>query len=373
MKRALQLWDAAYRASAPLTLRTDAQRAHAQFIRALRWADAQTWLLAAVRGWGNVAQPLTVGGVRLPSPLILAAGLVKGDGFADEASALAAVHAGKNIIAGWRALPALLGAVEFGSFTRYPRLGNSGTVLWRMPETRSTQNRIGLKNPGALAAAEFLAARAEQLPPVYGINIAVSPGVSDPHQEAQEALEALEAFQSRGLRPSWYTLNLSCPNTEDDPLGNQTETKAAHLCGVMAQAAADVPLWVKVSPCLSAAQYSALMAAFARVGVRAVIATNTLGMPTPQGDTIGGVAGGILHDAALSATAHLHAAQVAQSAPVEIVGCGGVLDGASYTAFRQRGASAVQYYSALIYRSPLAAAIIAQEAATQSTPRGGIF
>ena len=96
----------------------------------------------------------------------------------------------RNIIPGWRSMPLLVGAVEFGSFTRCPRLGNTGTVLWRDEPTHSTQNRIGLKNPGALASAEFFALHLEQLPPVFGINIAVSPGVVDPAQMNREILEA---------------------------------------------------------------------------------------------------------------------------------------------------------------------------------------
>ncbi len=95
----------------------------------------------------------------LPHPLIVAAGLVKGDGFASEAEALAAVARGRNIMPGWRSLPALVGAVEFGSFTRWPRLGNPGCVVWRDMATRSMQNRVGLRNPGATAAAAFLGAR----------------------------------------------------------------------------------------------------------------------------------------------------------------------------------------------------------------------
>ena len=62
-------------------------------------------------------------------------------------------HRGRDVVPGWRSLPALVGAVEFGSYTRHPRLGNPGRVVWRDHATRSMQNRIGLRNPGARAAA----------------------------------------------------------------------------------------------------------------------------------------------------------------------------------------------------------------------------
>ena len=62
---------------------------------------------------------------------MLAAGFVKGVGFPDEDAALMAVESGRNVMPGWASVPALCGLVEFGSFTRWPRLGNPGTVVWR--------------------------------------------------------------------------------------------------------------------------------------------------------------------------------------------------------------------------------------------------
>jgi dihydroorotate dehydrogenase len=357
--------DQLYRLTSPLTLRSDAQAAHHRFLAILRWADDAP-LMCAITGtlgaWTLPHDPVVVGGVRLPHPLILSAGMVKGDGFASERQALETVDSGVNIVPGWRVLPKLVGPVEFGSFTRHPRKGNPGTVLWRRTDTRSTQNRIGLKNPGAEAAAAFLSARRDALPDVYGINIAVSPGVDDPDQERDEVLASWDCFHQRGVRPSWLTLNLSCPNTEDDPSGNQTETKARDLCGALVEAACDVPVWVKVGPCLSQDQYAALMEAFAAVGVRAVVATNTLPQPTPDGTQIAGVGGGDLHTSAVEAVQSLATAQRSLSSPVDIIGCGGVMDADSYIAMCAGGAEAVMYYSAMVFRSPLAASFIYNEA-----------
>jgi dihydroorotate dehydrogenase len=44
-----------------------------------------------------------------------------------------------------------------------------------------------------------------------------------------------------------------------------------------------------------------------------------------------------------------------------VVGCGGVLDKPSWLAFSRIGVRAVQYWSALVYRGPLAAALIVNE------------
>ncbi|NJL92718.1 MAG: hypothetical protein HC915_02780 [Anaerolineae bacterium] len=106
MSRAL--WLALYRwlytnVARPGLFRQDAQAAHA---RALEWlgaldvAPALHPLLQTLHRTSFPQRPTLAGGVRLPHPAILAAGFVKGLGFADETSALAALAAGQNLIPG---------------------------------------------------------------------------------------------------------------------------------------------------------------------------------------------------------------------------------------------------------------------------------
>lgn len=349
----------------PLLFRRSPQEAHTQTLRFLRWLDAQQWaepILRAINALAFSRQPVIVGGVPLPHPLILAAGFVKGDGFASELEAQTSAPQ-RNIIPGWRSIPLLVGAVEFGSFTRYPRLGNPGTVIWRDAPTRSTQNRIGLKNPGAFAAATFLASRRHSLPPIFGINIAVSPGVTEPDQECREVTEAVAAFLKCGIRPTWFTLNLSCPNTEDDPGSHQTEARSRTICAAVVQQLHPcfIPLWVKISPDLADEQYRALLPVFQETGVRAVIASNTLGSPAPDGSNAG-IGGGQLHPHALRVVTLLTEEKRRHNYTFDIVACGGINDGIAFRRFAYLGVTAAQYWSALIYRGPLAAAVIQQEA-----------
>ncbi len=352
----------------PLLFRRSAMEAHQRLLTLLAWADEPlpSSALGLLRRLVRARCDVAVGGVLLPQSLILAAGLVKGEGFDSESAALAAVESGRCIMPGWRSVPRLLGPVEFGSFTRWPRQGNAGVTLWRDPATRSTQNRVGLRNPGVLAAAAFLARHRDSLPPVFGINIAISPGVTDLDQELQEARESIAAFVRQGIRPSWFTLNVSCPNTEDDPGARQTEQHTRRLCRAVVELLnGDVqptPLWVKVGPGLAAEQYGALMRVFADEGVRAVIATNTHPEPTPDDPALmAGVGGGRLHARALAAAGHLLTERQRRGYAVDVIGCGGVIDAASYHAFRALGVAAVQYWSALVYRGPLAAAVIESE------------
>lgn len=357
-----------YRLLRPMLFRQSAQEAHERLIDLLIKADDSALACTVAELLHELSfrhTPVTIGGVDLPHPFILAAGFVKGKGFESEEAAMQAVRADENIIAGWKSVPKLLGVVEFGSFTRQPRMGNEGTVLWRDVKNRSTQNRIGLKNAGVHAAAEFLLKHVIDLPQVFGINIAVSPAVS--HEQAvMDVKESILAFLKRGVVPNWFTLNVSCPNTEDDPSGNQTESLTRDLCQAaldeIAEAGFTTPLWVKISPDLAESQYQILMRLFNDLGVKAVIATNTLGQPSPENAQVqAGVGGGRLYAHALKTAEILQEDKQRCGYTVDVIGCGGILDGDSYLAYKARGIQAVQYWSALIYRGPLAAAIIESE------------
>jgi dihydroorotate dehydrogenase len=362
------LYALAWRPAAAAIARTDATTAHDRTVSLMRALDGLAPVVAVAEALGDAAlpkQPLQVGGVHLPYPTIVAAGLVKGDGFATEVEAVAAVRSGRDIIPGWRSAAALAGPVELGSYTRHPRLGNHGRVLWRDSAAGWMQNRVGLRNPGARAAAAYLARHAADLPPTWGLNLAPSPGQADVARSRQELAEAArffaDAFAGLEAGPSWITLNLSCPNTEDDPRGNQSAELAHALAGALT-GAVDVPLWVKIGPDLSDAQLAGIVSALGHTSARAVVATNTLAQPTPDGGAVAGVSGTRLRPAALATVARLKRTIDGSGSTLDIVGGGGILHGADLRAFRAAGARAAMLYTALVLRGPLAAALILQEA-----------
>jgi dihydroorotate dehydrogenase len=364
----LTLYELAWRPASALIGRSDAQLAHDRTVELLRRADGFAPAASLARLANRLAfpdRPTLVGGVSLPHPMILAAGLIKGDGFGTEGEALAAVAARRNIVPGWRALPALVGPVELGSFTLRPRVGNAGRVVWRDRAARSMQNRVGLRNPGARAAAAFLRSKAQQMPARWGVNIAVSPGVDDPERSADEIVEAaavfVKAFGRHPRGPAWYTLNLSCPNTDDDPRGKQTGGLTRRLTSALA-ATVSSPVWVKVGPDLSDAQLAALAIAAGEGGARALVATNTLARPAPDGPLWAGLSGAPLRPHALHSVARLRAIIDGHGAGLDLIACGGILGGADLVAFEEAGARAAMLYSALVFRGPLAAALVLREA-----------
>lgn len=365
----LSLYQLAWRPAAAMVARSDPTRAHHRTQELLRRGDAIAPLAALGGAVGRTTlpdRPTDVGGVRLPHPIIAAAGIVKGDGFADEAAAMAAVEKNIDIVPGWRSLPALVGPVEFGSFTRHPRLGNDGAVVWRNHAARSMQNRIGLRNPGVRAAAVHLHRHVAALPETWGISLAVSPGVGDvalARRELEEAVTPfLEAFRDTAGGPAWLTLNLSCPNTDDDPHGTQSADLARELCGALV-AVSPIPVWVKIGPDLSAAQLSGLCVVFAEAGVSAIVATNTWAEPVPGAGVAAGSSGARLRPLALHTVSRLRSMLATASADIDIVASGGILEGSHWRAFQAAGARAAMIYSAMVFRGPLAAALILREAA----------
>ena len=106
------------------------------------------------------------------------------------------------------------------------------------------------------------------------------------------------------------------------------------------------------------------MRIFDEVGVKAVIAANTLGKPSPaDASRQAGVGGGDLFPKALDAVRHLLAERNRGNYSVDVIACGGIIDGASFREYELLGVKAAQYWSALVYRGPFAAAIIESELA----------
>lgn len=357
--------EAVYRMWRRILFARSADQAHRLVVRQLGLLDRRVGLCRAAAAYRRrFHSSVQVGRVSLGSPLILAAGLVKGDGFATEQAALRAVGDGRNIIAGWRSVPALVGPVEMGSFTPRPRLGNTGRLLWRDTGGRNLMNRVGLRNPGAAAAAAFLAERSDALPDVYGISIASDPDQTDPVRRDDGTVWAVRRFLQAGLRPSWMTVNISCPNVPQGYAHAALPEEVARLCrAIRDELPEETALWVKVGPDVGAGRYGSLARAAVEGGAEAIVATNTA--PAKISDSrIGvGVGGASLHPRALRVVEELAVARRESGTEWAIVGCGGVLDGAGYQAFVDRGAGAVQYWSAMVFRGPMAPALILSESA----------
>ncbi len=347
--------------------RVQANTSHELVHDLLEHWDEHALLQRGLRGLGRFlrpAVPVQVGGVELPQPFMLAAGWCKGTGYDNEVRALATVIRDDNLLPGWRTLPHLAGPIEFGSYTRWPRQGNQGRTMWRYPAVQGLGNRVGLRNPGIRAVAAFLALHRDLLPETWGINLASSLDVEDPQTLRSELIESLTYLEDAGLTPTWLTLNVSCPAAHDEDVGLQQSAEFIRnlLEGVRTAARTSLPIWLKVSPCLTARQYDQILSLAIEYGVKAIVATNTRQEQEGADGSPWGASGGLLRDDARTALIKLVTLQRMRQAPIDIIACGGIGRGRDLRLLRLLQVKAWQYNSALVYRGPLAATLIHREA-----------
>lgn len=277
-----------------------------------------------------------VGSVRLPSPVMTAAGT-----------------SGHGAELGSYLDLASLGAVVVKSLCKEPWPGNPSPRVRGVPG--GMLNSVGLQGPGIDA---FLA---EELPALAAAGARVVVSIWGRRVEDFAAVAAA----LRGAPPAVVAVevNVSCPNLEDRRR-MFAHSPAATAEAVEAAAAAGLPRWAKLSP--NVTDLTEIAAAAAGGGAESLTLVNTLlGMAIDLGTrrpALGGGGGGLsgpaLHAVAVRAVFECRAA----FPDLGIVGVGGVADGAGAVELLLAGADAVQVGTATL-ADPRAPARVAGELA----------
>jgi dihydroorotate dehydrogenase len=271
-------------------------------------------------------QPVSIGRVVWPGPVGIGAGLVKN---------------GSTLLA----FSQLADSVEVGSITRHLREGNQGKVVWKYPEQLSLRHNAGMPNYGAEHLAEDLIQVQDQMTKPWGINVAVSPGITDIAEAAIDVKDTVHLLLMSGISPDWITLNIASPDTEDsvDVLSDPERVK--RLIAVVGEEMAAFdrqPLWLKIGPGMCRERLMALAQLLPGSGVEAVICGNTL--PDLGG---GGWCGRVVAPRS-NATLGLMKQLVGEE--VALVGTGGVMTKQDVLHKLSLGAAAVQVVSAILVK-----------------------
>lgn len=313
----------------PLLFKLDPERAHNLTFSALGA------LGAVARGASRAVSPtpaahlcVEVAGLRLPSPVGLAAGLDKDGDLA-------------------RLWPCVgFGFVELGTVTAHPQAGNPQPRLFRFPEAQALVNRMGFNNRGS----EALAARLTRLRD-GGWRPATPFGVNIGKSKITPLDEAVDDYVTSTRRlagvADYLVINVSSPNTPGLRSLQDPEHLQSIVSGVTAHSEG-VPVFVKLSPDLGFdALTEAVEVAEAR-GAAGIIATNTtlerFGLPDVGA---GGLSGRPLHARAREVVEH-----VCKQTNLPVIGVGGIASVADAQAMLDAGAVAIQVYSALIFQGP---------------------
>ena len=273
-----------------------------------------------------------VAGLRLRSPLGLAAGLDKSG----------------------RAVPVLaalgFGHVEIGSVSADPSAGNPRPRLFRLPAERAIVVNYGVPNDGAERVARRLEARPVAVP--VGVNVV---STNRGHDEPDDAvLDDYVRSVARLQEPAGYLcLNLSCPNTRDGRGFFADRARLRALLDRLEDLGVRRPLFVKVAPFASARELDSFLGAVAPFAFVSGFSVNLPPGKPPALAAVrlpGAVSGRPAAAAAERTIAELYRA--IDHDRYALIGSGGVFSGADAYRMIRLGASLVQIYTALVYEGP---------------------
>ena len=158
----------------------------------------------------------------------------------------------------------------------------------------------------------------------------------------------------------YFTINISSPNTPglrnlqgademDELLGRIAETR-----GELAGDNPSVPIFLKVAPDIDVTQIDRIVEQARTYGMNAIIVSNTtLDRPetlrSSDAAETGGLSGQPLFE---KSTSILRDFADAANGKIDLIGVGGISNGAQAYAKIRAGAKAVQLYSALVYHGP---------------------
>ena len=349
----------------PFLFGMDAEAAHDFTLKAL--ARTQGTPLQLAYAQAQVADPVTIAGLRFPNRVGLAAGLDKNARCIDALGAMG------------------FGFVEVGTVTPLAQSGNPKPRMFRLPDAQALINRMGFNNGGLAAfvanvqASQLRRARHPGL--LLGLNIGKN--AATPIERATD--DYLACLEGVYAHADYVTVNISSPNTKN-LRDLQSDAALDALLSAIAQRREDLaqqhavfddagnklpkrtPIFLKIAPDLEPDQISVIAATLLRHGVDGVIATNTTlsreavrGMP--HGDEAGGLSGAPVREASNTIIRQLRAAL---GPHYPIIGVGGILCAQDALDKRQAGADLVQIYTGLIYQGPALIKVVAMALAGTS-------
>ncbi len=317
-----------YDVAKPALFRLPAETAHRLGHGALRIAQRQPIRQAVAARYVIDDERLAteLWGQRFPNPVGIAAGFDKN---AHVPAALAALG---------------FGFVEVGGVTANPQTGNVRPRLFRLVEDRALVNRMGLNNDGAAAVGRRLGATDVDVP--VGVNVAKGETVD----AADAPADYRRAYDLVADAADFVVVNISCPNSQGFE-ALQTREAMAAIFETLTDAGAS-PLLVKLSPDLPEPAAADALDLVAECDLDGVIATNTTterppSLRSPNRSEAGGLSG-----KPLEARATKMVRFAAERVDVPVIGVGGVSSAPDAYRKLRAGASAVQLYTAFVYRGP---------------------
>ena len=276
-----------------------------------------------------------VGGLTLPNPVGLAAGFDKD---CDVPDAM---------------LAAGFGFVECGTVTPRPQIGNPKPRLFRLTEDQAVINRMGFNN-GGLEVFKSRLTKRQGKDGIVGANLGANKDSRDRVEDYVMGLKALWGLSD------YFTINISSPNTPG-LRDLQNEKAMDELLGRLAEARSELagdkpsfPMFLKVAPDVDMGEIERIVGQACTYGMNAIIVSNTTiarpdSLQSQYKGEGGGLSGAPLFEPSTEVLREFYAAAQGK---IDLIGVGGISNGAQAYAKIRAGAKAVQLYSALVFKGP---------------------
>lgn len=263
---------------------------------------------------------LTVGTTRWTFPIGLAAGLDK------NAEALSFFSAQG------------FGAIECGTITLKPQIGNPRPRMFRYPEEQSLRNAMGFPNKGLLEILPRLKSYEGSVP--LGINIGKNKDTS-----AEDSIEELSIlFETLSDYASYFVVNVSSPNTPG-LRALQEKSYLTELFSVLNENRKGKDLYLKIAPDLEREKVSELTQLAREMRLSGLIATNTTIMPERGA---GGISGRLLAEKSRLVREII----LKEKGPLELIAVGGITGPQDLFDLWKDGGKAAQIYTAYVFQGP---------------------
>jgi len=229
------------------------------------------------------------------------------------------------------------GALECGTITLRPQLGNPRPRLFRYPYEQSLRNAMGFPNEGLLHIAPRLEAFESALP--LGANLGKNKD-STPEESIEELSIMMATLEDDA---DYFVINVSSPNTP----GLRALQESSYLVELFKElkSISKKDLFLKIAPDLEDKKIIELTELAAEYKLTGIIATNTTVMPEKG---IGGVSGVLLRER----SRRVRRLILDQKAPLEVIGVGGITNFQDIKDFWMNGGKTVQLYTAYVYQGP---------------------
>ena len=276
-----------------------------------------------------------VGGLTLPNPVGLAAGFDKDCEVPDAM------------------LAAGFGFVECGTVTPRPQIGNPKPRLFRLTEDQAVINRMGFNN-GGLEVFKSRLTKRQGKDGIVGANLGANKDSRDRVEDYVMGLKALWGLSD------YFTINISSPNTPG-LRDLQNEKAMDELLGRLAEARSELagdkpsfPIFLKVAPDVDMGEIERIVGQACTYGMNAIIVSNTTiarpdSLQSQYKGEGGGLSGAPLFEPSTEVLREFYAAAQGK---IDLIGVGGISNGAQAYAKIRAGAKAVQLYSALVFKGP---------------------